>query len=196
MGQVFQNPTITKQSAATSRQRDYLKARKTDRPRNEKHEESMQIEACQWLRVNFPDVHYSSDTGSGAFNSQYAKNTHNLQQSAKGLTDMTIYAMRRGYGAMCLELKPDGTRLKLVRGSKVVKVYKDKKGKILYRDQAPRQAGDWKDYYIERQATRHRELREAGYCAGFVVGLEHFKRSVCWYFEVPYKPPFETTTIF
>lgn len=169
----------------TARRKAYLNGKKTDR-KNVKHEQSMQIEACQWLRDTFPGMHFYSDTGAGAFNSQYEKDTHNKQQSAKGLPDMTIFAMRRGYGALCLELKTDDAKIKRKRDATKLWVRKNKNGKVIERDTHIRKAGEWYDPHIERQHDRQLELRALGYCATFVQGLEQFKKIVCWYFDTPY----------
>ncbi|HEY0108081.1 MAG TPA: hypothetical protein VGB67_00550, partial [Fibrella sp.] len=59
-----------------------------------------------------------------------------------------------------------------------------------------RQVGDWKDYKIERQAKRHEELKAEGYLAMFVIGIEQYKKLLCWYFEVEYQPPVTNAELF
>ena len=195
MGSVFANPTPQKYHPYY-RQKTYLQSRKTDRGHVVKHEQGVQLELCDWIRKTFPGVHFRSDTGSGAFNSKFEKNTHNQQQSARGLPDLTIFAMCRGYGALCIELKAEDAKLKRARDAKKMLTIKDSRGRIVERDYKLRKAGDWLNPHIERQAKRIEELKKAGYCAGFGVGLERSKQFICWYFEVPYAPPPENAELF
>jgi hypothetical protein len=184
MGSILGDPAVVRKPRS-SRQLDYFNSKKTDR-KVEKKEEQLQIDICGWIKSTFPDVHFRSDTGSGAFNSNYAKNTHNKQQSAKGLPDLTIFAARRGYHALCIELKTEDAKLKRKRDATKQWVRK-KNGRIVERDhKLLRVKGDWYDPHIERQHQRQLELREAGYCAVFGVGEEHIKKILCWYFDIPY----------
>ena len=180
MGSITGDPVVR---ARSTRQLDYLREKKTDRKRNKKHEEELQIELCQWIRDTLPDVHFRSDTGSGAFNSKYAKDTHNKQQSSTELPDLTILAARRGYYALMLELKKDGTNLKMQRNGTKIRIRKDRRGRIIERDYKIRLKGDWSSLHIEKQAQRIVELREAGYLAMFAVGLDKAKEIIAWYFD-------------
>lgn len=186
MGSIFGDAAITTRPR-TKRQSAYLKTKRTNRGRNVQHEKELQLALCDWLRKQFPDVHFISDTGSGSFNSKYAKNIHNQQQSAKGLPDITIFAARQGYHGLLLELKPEGTQLKMQRDGRKMRIVRDARGRIIERDYKVRKKGDWKNLHIETQAKRITELREAGYCALFVIGIEHAKSTICRYFDVPYE---------
>lgn len=177
------------------RQAQYLKSKRTGK-KHVKREQQMQIELCDWMRATFPGVHFRSDTASGAFSSQHEKEIHNQQQSDRGLPDITIFAMQHGYGALCLELKADGETLKCKRDSSVLKVTKDRRGRIIERDYKIRKKGDWKNLHIERQANRIEELKRAGYMAGFVVGIEQAMKVICWYMGVEYEPPVKNATLF
>lgn len=181
MGSIYGNPTVR---ARSTRQLNYLKDKKTDRGRNNKAEEQIQIELCAWMREVIPDIHFRSDTGSGAYNSKYAKNTHNKQQSASELPDVTIFAARRGYHGLFIELKKDGTNLKMKRDGTKIRVRKDRKGRIIERDYKIRKKGDWSSLHIEKQAQRMTELRKSGYLAMFSVGLDKAKEIVAWYFDL------------
>lgn len=182
MGSVFTNPRLNTGRVFTPRQHNYFQTKKTDR-KVVHHERSIQINICDWLKENLPDVHFRSDTSSGAFNSRYEKNIHNQQQSAKGLPDLTIFAARRGFHALMLELKDKDTKLKKSRDSKIIRVYK-RNGRIIERDYKIRLKDDWIDLHIERQANRIEELKSAGYCAGFAVGEEHAIKIIRWYFGI------------
>jgi hypothetical protein len=186
MGSIFKNANTVKKRAASGRQKLYFDAKKTDRGRNNKPEEELQKELCKWIRSTLPGVHFRSDTGAGMFTSKFAKNTHNLQQSEKGLPDLTIYAARHGWHALMLELKPEGAELKMKRDGRTIRIYKDSKGKILERDYKIRLKGDWKSLHIERQNSRIEELKAERYCATFAIGIEQAKKIICWYFDIPY----------
>lgn len=206
MAGIFQNPT-TPVRRASYRQRQYLAARKTDRPtKNVKHEQNIQKEARDWFVKTFPGEHLRSDTGAGAFNSRFEKNTHNEQQSHLGEPDITVLAARRGYHGMLIELKADchcdvkvkheDCAIRMQANGKVARVYKNSRGKIIGRDLRPRLKGEWKDLHTERQARVLEDYNQRGYFGRFAIGLEAFKQFCCWYFDVPYEPPTENETMF
>lgn len=184
MGSITGDPLV-RNKFSTKRQAQYFQGKKTDR-KNEKKEQSLQIDICDWIKKSLPGVHFRSDTGSGAFNSNYEKNTHNRQQSAKGLPDLTIFAARHGYHALLLELKTTDGKLKRKRDATKIWVRKDKRGRIVERDHKLRLRGDWYDPHVERQHQRQLELRQVGYCAAFVQGEEQTKKLICWYFGLEY----------
>lgn len=186
MGQIFKNPTLPAKARRSTRQRNYLQSRKTDRGKVVKHEQDMQLELCKWMRTTLPGIHFRSDTGSGAFNSEYEKTLHNLMQSSSSEPDLMIFAARRGFHGMVLELKADGFNLRMKRDGRKIRVYKNSKGKIIERDYKVRLKGDWSSLHVEKQANCLKEYNESGYFGRFGVGLEACKKLICWYFEIPY----------
>lgn len=187
MGSVFQNPSTLTKTKTSVRQKRYLRARKTDRPRVVKHEQSEQIQLCDWIKKTLPGVHFRSDTGSGAFNSQHEKNVHNRQQSSNSEPDLMIFAARHGYHGLLIELKATGFELRMRRDGRTIRIYKNSKGKITGRDYKIRKKGDWVSLHVERQADTLLDYEKNwGYCARFAVGLEHAKKLICWYFDIDY----------
>lgn len=195
MPPIFKNPTLPQRRYPTTRQRQYFKARKDpERKRVIKHEQGIQNELCDWFKQVLPGEHFISDTGSGAFNSDYAKEQHNRQQSHKQEPDVKILAMRRGFGAMVLELKADcphpqkhfDCMIKMRRDGTKIRVYKDKKGRIIERDYKIRKKGDYISLHVERQAAVLADYNARGFFARFGLGLEHSKRLICWFFDIPY----------
>ncbi len=191
---VLKNPTIYKKRYSTLQKR-YLQSRKPDSKRVVKHEQSIQNQLCAWFKQVLPGEHFISDTGSGAFNSDYAKVQHNRQQSHKHEPDIKILAMRRGYGAMVLELKADSTELRMKRNGTKIRVRTKKvpvsrkypEGiKIIERDYKIRKKGDWASLHLEQQAEVLLDYERKGYFARFAVGLEHAKKLISWYFDLPY----------
>ncbi|SRR5260221_8238325 len=185
MATVFKNPTLPRRKYPTTRQRQYFQARKTDRPRVVKHEQSVQNELCAWFKQVLPGEHLRSDTGSGAFSSDYAKEQHNRQQSHKNEPDIMIFAARHGKHGLLIELKKDGLELKMRRDGHKIRIYKDKKRRIIEADYKVRKKGDWVSLHVERQAAMLLDYESKGYVARFAVGLEHAKKLVRWYFSLP-----------
>jgi hypothetical protein len=177
----------------TYRQRQYLQSRTTERKRVVKHEQSIQVELCDWFKQVLPGEHFISDTGSGAFNSNYEKERHNRQQSHKHEPDIKILASRRGYHALLIKLKADcphtpkhfDCMIKMRRDGRTIRVYKDKKGRIIERDYKIRKKGDWISLHVERQAATLEDYNAKGFLARFGLGLEHAKKLIRWYFDLP-----------
>jgi hypothetical protein len=187
MPTVFKNPTLPRRKYPTTRQRQYFNARKTDRPRAVKHEQSIQNELCDWFKQVLPGEHFISDTGSGAFNSDYAKEQHNRQQSHKNEPDIKILAARHGKYGLLIELKRDGFKLRMGRDGHKIRLYKDKKGRIIEADYKVRKKGDWASLHIENQAAVLLDYESKGYCARFAIGLTHAKKIIAGYFDLPYE---------
>lgn len=184
MGSIFGNPTYP--TRATSRQRKYFAAKKTDRKRVVKHEQQEQIAICNWMREVLPTVHFRCDTGSGGFSSAYEKDTHNKQQSSPSEPDIMIFAARQGYHGLLIELKATGTELKMKRDGRSIRVIKDSKGRIKERDYKIRKKGDWASLHIEKQAKIIQDYRDNwNYFATFAVGEEEAKSIISRYFGLP-----------
>lgn len=165
------------------RQRRYLSSKKTDRKRNEQRERQLQIDLCDWIREVLPNVHFRSDTGSGAFNSKYEKNLHNRQQSSDSEPDLMIFAARHGYHGLLIELKADGVKLKKVRDGTKIIVRKDSRGRVIERDYKIRLKGDWSTLHIEKQAKVLEDYQKNwNYFACFAVGLDQAKEIISRYF--------------
>lgn len=190
MGSIFASSQAG-QRFHTKRQQQYFQGKKTDR-KVVKKEQAEQIELCKWMRQVLPcTVHFRSDTGSGAFNSQHEKDTHNKQQSSDKQPDIVVFAARRGYYGLAIELKATDTELRMKRDGRKLQVRKDKKGRVLEQDYKIRKKGDWKNLHIERQHKVIVDYRAEGYCAVFAIGLEQAKKLVSWYFDIPYVEPIE-----
>lgn len=185
MQSVLKNPPLYRRRRVTNLQRQYLQSRTTDRKRVIKHEQKIQVELCDWFKQVLPGEHFISDTGSGAFNSEWAKEQHNRQQSHRYEPDVKILAARHGKHGLLIELKRDGFKLKMSRDGHKIRLYKDKKGRIIDAGTKVRKKGDWVSLHIERQAAVLLDYESKGYVARFAVGLEHAKKLVRWYFDLP-----------
>lgn len=151
-------------------------------------EENLQIQVADYLRLQYPNVLFHSDFGSGIKltigqatrqkrlnggrrawpDMQIAKpvihHTKNIEWLAGNAIPLTDFI----YCGLFLELKKDGTKLKREKDCK----------KILKGDTKLRKAGDWWDRHIEEQAETLQNLRQAGYKAEFAVGFEQAKQII------------------
>ena len=180
MGSVFQNY----KPAYTDRQRKYYASKKTNR-KVVKHEQHLQIRCADWTRQVLPNVHFRSDTASGGFSSAYEKSTHNRQQSSDSEPDMMIFAARRGYNGLLIELKAECKHDKKHEDNIcALKMLSDGR-KIRKDDYKIRKKGDWKSLHIENQALCLQDYQDNwGYCARFVKGFEEYRRLLIWYFDL------------
>ena len=131
-------------------------------PKNVKHEESLQKQVCQYLRLQFPQAIFRSDYASGLHLKPYQARQHASMQSGRAWPDLFIYEPRAvegvQYAGLALELKKEGTAIVLKTGKR--------KGQLVA------------DPHIREQATMLKGLKERGYYAAFAVGFEHAVRVI------------------
>lgn len=142
-------------------------------------EAELQQQVADYLRLQYPDVLFHSDFGSGVKLTPKQATIQKRQNGGrKGWPDMfiaepTAYAstgwrdgrkvnrLKDAFSdqaddiqcGLFLELKKDGTRLK-------------------------KKDGEWANEHIAEQAEVLEKLRERGYCAEFAVGFEEAKRII------------------
>src|SRR5690349_11525929 len=87
-------------------------------PLNARREENIHLQACTWLRQQFPDVIFRSDYASGLALTPHQSATHRRLQSSRSWPDLFIYAPRRGYYGMAIELKREDTTIIIKKGPK------------------------------------------------------------------------------
>jgi hypothetical protein len=131
-------------------------------PLNRRHEESDQLWACTYLRQHFPDAIFRSDYASGLGLTMYQATIHKRLQSSRSWPDLFIYAPRRGFYGLAIELKKEGTTIIVSRGPQ--------KGKLTANE------------HIREQFFMLKELKKRGYYATFACGREEFIKTVNWYF--------------
>lgn len=150
-------------------------------------EENLQIQVADYLRLQYPNVLFHSDYGSGVnLTISQAVIQKRLNGGRRAWPDMFIarhkmlpvaneYAPNgydvRCFGGLFLELKKDGTKLKREKDCK----------KILKGETKLRKAGDWWDQHIEEQAEKLEQLRDEDYRAEFAVGFEEAKKIIDGY---------------
>lgn len=136
-------------------------------------ESDLQIQVADYLRLQYPDVMFHSDFGSGkmvdagrvrmfiAHSNIIIPRCYEDANKYNGCHWVCFGHEKGEYkkpalvvmNGLFLELKKDGTRLK-------------------------EKNGDWANEHVAEQAQVLEKLRERGYCAEFAVGLEEAKRII------------------
>lgn len=131
-------------------------------------EENLQVMVADYLRLQYPNVLFHSDYGSGAkLTISQAVIQKRLNEGKKSWPDMFISEPKeicwmeiggnsvptKWLHGLYIELKKDGTRLK-------------------------KKDGNWATEHIAKQAETLKQLRKAGYRAEFTVGYEEAKQII------------------
>lgn len=142
MGSVFQNPVIERKPRHI--------------PKNAKHEESLQLQICSYLRLQFPQLIFRSDFASGMQLTPAQAAKHKRLQSGRAWPDLFIYRPMKvdgkQYAGMALELKKEGTTIIVKKGPR--------KGQLVANEHIVEQ------YYLLRS------LEKLGYFAEFACGYD------------------------
>lgn len=127
-------------------------------------ESDLQVMVADYLRLQYPDVIFHSDFGSGIkLTIGQAAKQKRQNGGRRAWPDMFIAEPvldepKRDYSGLFLELKKDGTRLK-------------------------KKNGEWASEHIAEQADLLDRLEFRGYKAVFAVGFDEAKRVIDEYLE-------------
>ena len=122
----------------------------------------LQAQVADYLRLQYPNVLFHSDFGSGIkLTMGQAAKQKRLQGGRRAWPDMFIAKQRTlahdgnkyYYSGLFLELKRNGTRLK-------------------------KKTGDWASDHIKEQAETLEALRVEGFAAAFAVGFDEAKKII------------------
>lgn len=117
-------------------------------------ESDLQVQVAYYLRLQYPDVIFHSDYGSGVRLTRYQANVQRKQNGGRrAYPDMFIAKMMHGKGGLFIELKKEDTRLK-------------------------KQDGTWAGAHLAEQAEMLEKLRGEGYEATFAVGFDKTKEII------------------
>lgn len=131
-------------------------------------ETNIQIQVADYLRLQYPNVLFHSDYGSGAkLTISQAVTQKRLNGGNKSWPDMFIskpkeigwmeigdnFVPTKWLHGLYIELKKDGTRLK-------------------------KKDGNWATEHIAEQAETLEQLRKEGYKAEFAIGFEQAKKII------------------
>lgn len=115
-----------------------------------KVEESLQLGVCQYLRLQYPNVLFTSDASGVRLTMRQAVDMKNMK-SEKGWPDMFIAEPRLGFHGLYIELKKQGEKL------------------------FKRDGVTYKNEHLEQQAEMISKLKQRGYCATFAIGFDDAK---------------------
>ncbi len=116
-------------------------------------EAELQTQVADYLRLQYPDVLFHSDFGSGVKLTPGQAARQKRQNGERFVESDQDGLMGENYFGLFLELKKEGTRLK-------------------------KKNGDWATKHIAEQAKVLEDLRERGYCTGFIVGFDEAKKVI------------------
>lgn len=134
-------------------------------PKVIKHEEVLQKQICQYIRLQYPKVIFRSDYASGLHLTMNQARIHRSMQSGRSFPDLFLYhpMLVNGvqYAGLAIELKREGTRIILTTG--------------------PRKGHLTSDPHIREQYLLLKELKSRGYYATFAVGYDQAQNVIDWY---------------
>ena len=111
-------------------------------------EAELQKQVAIYIRMQYPDVIFHSDFGSGAKLSPWQARMQRIQNGGRrAWPDMMIAEPMGNYHGLFIELKREGARLK-------------------------KQNGEWASSHIAEQNIMLNELSNKGYKAEFAIGFE------------------------
>lgn len=112
------------------------------------NEAELQKQVAIYIRMQYPDVIFHSDFGSGAKLSPWQARMQKMQNGGRrAWPDMMIAEPMGNYHGLFIELKREGARLK-------------------------KQNGEWASSHIAEQNIMLNELSNKGYKAEFAIGFE------------------------
>jgi hypothetical protein len=145
---------------------------------NKKHEESLQLRACNYVRREYPHVIFFCDFAAGLNLTDNQRKLMMQMRSIDGLPDFSMDYPSRGYHGLRLEFKKEGTVIYKKDGSlrkqPYTRKYK-KNGKIFIK------RGD----HLQEQEWCLKRYNELGYFARFSVGYDKFTQIIDWYMCKP-----------
>lgn len=114
----------------------------------------IQQQVADYLRMQYPNVIFHSDFGSGIkLTMGQAVKQKRLNGGLRAWPDMFIAEPTDKYSGLFIELKKDGARIK-------------------------KQSGDWASEHIAEQADMLCKLQHRGYKADFAIGFENAKEVI------------------
>ena len=112
------------------------------------NEAELQKQVAIYIRMQYPDVIFHSDFGSGVKLSPWQARMQKIQNGGRrAWPDMMIAEPMGNYHGLFIELKREGARLK-------------------------KQNGEWASSHIAEQNIMLNELSNKGYKAEFAIGFE------------------------
>lgn len=127
-------------------------------------EAQLQLQVCDYLRLQYPNVVFRSDVAAGLKLTMGQASRHKRLQSSRAYPDLFIAQPRYDWSGLYLELKKPGVKLYKADGS-------------LYADA-----------HVHEQDAMLQRLRELGYRAEFAVGFEEARTIIDAYLTTKAEP--------
>ena len=123
------------------------------------NESDLQIQVAEYIRLQYPDVLFHSDYGSGIrLTPGQAVRQKRQNGGRRAWPDIFVAEPRDGYAGLFIELKREKTRI-------------------------TKKNGDWASMHIMEQAEMLKMLLKRGYKAQFAVGFAEAKELIDDYFN-------------
>ena len=123
------------------------------------NEKDLQINVCSWLKLQYPDVIFTSESSGLRLTMGQARSLAK-QRSGKGLPDLMIFEPRGDYSGLFIELKREGE-------------------KVFRRDGQIRS-----DVHLQEQYNIINRLNNKGYLAGFAIGFDEARNMITKYMKL------------
>jgi len=123
------------------------------------NEKDLQINVCSWLKLQYPDVIFTSESSGLRLTMGQARSLAK-QRSGKGLPDLMILEPRGDYSGLFIELKREGE-------------------KVFRRDGQIRS-----DVHLQEQYNIINRLNNKGYLAGFAIGFDEARNMITKYMKL------------
>ena len=133
-------------------------AKKPKKAKKPPTEAQIQQQICEYIRLQYPDVFFTSDMAGVNLNIVVASKMKKLRCS-KGVPDLMIFEARQGYYGLFIELKRPDAR-------------------VFYAN-----THEPKDEHVAEQIAVLSTLRYKGYCAEMVRGFDKAKLVIDWYLK-------------
>lgn len=137
---------------------DFTRANRVKKPKKPPTEAYIQQQICEYIRLQYPDVFFTSDMAGVNLNIVVASKMKKLRCS-KGVPDLMIFEARHGYHALFIELKRPEARVFYAKTHEPA------------------------DEHVAEQITVLSMLRAKGYCAEMVRGFDNAKTVIDWYLK-------------
>lgn len=118
-----------------------------------KKEESLQLQICNYLRLQYPSVLWACDLSSGLKLTMGQAAKAKRMREARGYPDLCIFKANNKHHGLVIELKKEGT-------------------KLLKKD------GTFVDEHIKEQWEVLMRFMGAGYYASFGIGFDNTKQII------------------
>ena len=137
---------------------DFTRANRVKKPKKPPTEAYIQQQICEYIRLQYPDVFFTSDMAGVNLNIVVASKMKKLRCS-KGVPDLMIFEARHGYHAIFIELKRPEARVFYAKTHEPA------------------------DEHVVEQIVVLSTLRAKGYCAEMVRGFDNSKIVIDWYLK-------------